>query len=297
MQKKWGLTDVRTNERENDKLSKQREIRYQRGKKVVSKTQHVEKERKAMMTDENDARRRITCECGKIIQQRNFTQHCLSKRHLSYFAKHQPKDDQPLSSNDSLFSLTSYLRETDLRTDSSRLRTIVERYQNTDPYTKAIIDLTKTKSIPGNFHVDHIHEAQLLACAIHHTAEFLPYTRNIVVLRPLRSVLNDVPNLAITEAAINQSKGQAIRYFLGHYETDREISLLASFVQTATGKERSIAHISMNIIDLIRETSPMLSESLRETRMENGHVSGASRYETVAEQFDPNHRSNEIRLD
>ena len=238
------------------------------------------------MTDVHDARQRITCECGKTIQPRNFTQHCASKRHLSYLTKYPSHDDQPLSAMDGLFSLTSYLRETDLRSDSSRLQTIVERYQNTDPYTKTIIELTKDKLVPGNFHVDHIHEAQLLACAIHQTSGFVPYTRNILVLQPLRSVLNAVSNLAITEAAINQSKGQAIKYFLGHYETDREISLLASFVQTAKGKERSIARLSMNIIDLIRETSPVLSESIREARMVNGHVSGASRYESVAEQFD-----------
>jgi len=77
-----------------------------------------------------------------------------------------------------------------------------------------------------------------------------------------------------------------MRYFLGHYESNTEISLLAAFIQTANGKERSIAHFAVNIIDVIEETSPTMSESIREIRMENGHLTGAIRYEILAEEFD-----------
>jgi len=242
------------------------------------------KEKKNIMT--NDTRLPITCECGKTIQKRSYAQHCSSKHHISFITKQQSNEKKELSSNDIIFNLSSYLRVYDLRTNSSHIQTIIQRYENTDPYTKAKLEIRNNENIPANFHIDHIHEAQILACAIKHTPELMPQDGNILALRPLRRVLNDISNLAITEASINLSKGQAIRYFLGHYETNTDISLLAAFIQTASGKERSIAHFSMNIVDLIKETSPDMSESIREIRMDNGHITGAHRYELVAEQFD-----------
>jgi len=236
------------------------------------------------MTD--DSRLSITCKCGKTIQKRNFAQHCSSKHHIAFIKKQQLNEENKLSSIDLIFDLSSYLRVYDLRTNPSRIRSIVQRYKNIDPYTKAKLEIENNENIPANFHIDHIHEAQILACAIKHTPELIPRDGNILALRPLRRVLNDISNLAITEASINQSKGQAIRYFLGHYETNTDISLLAAFIQTASGKERSIAHFSMNIVDLIKETSPNMSESIREIRMDNGHITGACRYEIVAEHFD-----------
>ena len=207
---------------------------------------------------------------------------------LSYLTKQQLnlKNKSLPSSLDFIFDLTSYLRENDLRTNQSHIRTIIQRYQNTDPYTKVKLKIENNKYIPANFHVDHIHEAQILACAIKHTPELIPRNGNILALRPLRSVFNDIPNLVITEDSINQSKGQAIRYFLGHYETNTDMSLLATFIQTANGKERSIAHLSRNIIDLIKNTSSDMSESIREIRMDNGYITGACHYEILAEQFD-----------
>jgi hypothetical protein len=232
------------------------------------------------MTD--NSRLQITCECGKTIQKRNFSQHCSSKHHISFI-----KENKSLLSLNFILDLTSYLRANDLRTNQSHIRMIIQRYQNTDPYTKTKLNIENyNKSIPGNFDIDHIHEAQILACAIKHTPVLIPRDGNILALRPLRSVFNDISNLAITEASVNRSKGQAIKYFLGHYETNRDMSLLATFIQTANGKERSIAHLSRNIIDLIKDTSSDMSESIREIRMDNGYITGACHYEIVAEQFD-----------
>jgi hypothetical protein len=236
------------------------------------------------MTD--NSRLRITCDCGKTIQKRNFEQHCSSKYHIAFITKQQLDQTNQSSSTNLIINLTLYLRELDLRSNSSRIQKIIERYENIDPYTKAKLEIENNENIPTNFHVDHIIEAQILACAIKHTPELMYQNGNILVLHPLRRVLNDISNLAITEARVNLSKGQAIKYFLGQYETNTDISLLAAFIQTASGKERSIAHFSLNIVDLIKETSPGMSESIREIRMDNGHITGAYRYEIVAEQFD-----------
>jgi hypothetical protein len=231
----------------------------------------------------DDARLPITCKCGKTIQKRNYAQHCSSKHHLLFLIN----ETNQLSSNDFVLNLASYLREYDLRSNQSRVQTIIQRYENIDPYTKVKLEIEDNKTIPSSFHVDHINEAQVLASAIKHTPGFIiPKDGNILGLRPLRKIFNDTSNLAITEARINRSKGQAIRYFLGQYETNTDLPLLAAFIQTANGKERSIAQFAMNIIDLIKETSSDMSESIREIRMNNGHINGAYRYEIVAEQFD-----------
>ncbi|CAF2469784.1 unnamed protein product [Rotaria sp. Silwood2] len=235
----------------------------------------------------SNLRTRINCPCGKTIQQRNFAQHCSSKHHLKFVTQQQLNEKNKSSSSiDHIFNLTSYLRENDLRTNNMHIQAIIQRYQNIDPYTKIKLKIKNNENIPTNFHIDHIQEAQILACAIKHTPELIPQNGNILALCPLRKIFNDVSNLAITEAFINRSKGQAIRYFLGHYETNRDISILSAFIQTANGKERSIARFSMNIVDLIKETSPNMSNSIREIRMDNGHITGTYRYEIVAEKFD-----------
>ncbi|CAF1348031.1 unnamed protein product [Rotaria magnacalcarata] len=234
----------------------------------------------------NDSCSRITCKCGKTIQQRNFSQHCSSKHHVSFITKQELNETNKLSSIDLVFNLAAYLRENDLRSNKIRTQTIVQRYEHIDPYTKVKLKFQNNETIPANFHIDHIHEAQILASAIKHAPELVPRDGNVLALRPLRSIVNDISNLAITEAFINRSKGQAIKYFLGHYETNRAMPLLVAFIQTANGKERSIAKFSKNIVDLIKETSPNMSNAIREIRMDNGHVTGACRYEMVAEQFD-----------
>ncbi|CAF3500943.1 unnamed protein product [Rotaria sp. Silwood1] len=243
------------------------------------------------MADVN-SRSRVTCTCGKEVQQRNLAQHCSSKRHTAFAAK-QPliikddKDDvEKTDSSDLLFDLIGFLREHDLRTDQDRVQALVNRCQNMDPYTKTKLSMENGEPILNIYDIDHIHEAQILACAIRHTPELAPRISNTLVLRPLRSVLNDVSNLAITEGKVNRSKGQAVKYFLGHFQTSTELPLLSAFIQTADGKERSIAHFARNIVDTIQATSSDMSNSVRETRMENGHVTGASSYEKVAEQFD-----------
>lgn len=233
------------------------------------------------MTDE--ARLPITCVCGKTVQKRNYDQHCTSKHHLAFITN----EDNQLSPSDLTVHLTSFLREYDLRSKQSRIRKVMDKYERIDPYTKASLEIDDNQALPSNFDIDHIHEAQILACAIEHTPELIkPSTGNIVALRPLRIVLNDEPNLTITEASVNRSKGQAMKYFLNHYGKKTEMPLLASFIQTATGKERSIAQFAQNIVDVIRETSPEMSESIREIRMENGQITGACHYETVADEFD-----------
>ncbi|CAF0774547.1 unnamed protein product [Adineta steineri] len=229
----------------------------------------------------------VTCECGKTVQKRNYAQHCSSKYHMSYITKQQQLNEKNnLSSIDLEFDIACYLRQSNLRKNQTNIQMIVQKYQNKDPYTKTQLELLNNDSIPANFHIDHIHEAQILACAIKHTPELKPHNGNILALSPLRCIFNNVPNLAITAASINLSKGQAIRYFLSHYETNRDISLLAAFIQTSSGKERSIAHLAMNIVDLIKETSSNMSESIREIRLEHGRVTGAYHYDIVAEQFD-----------
>lgn len=242
------------------------------------------------MTDSNNPRHEITCQCGKTIQQRNYTQHCSSKYHLTYLAKQNTdKDDSSVPTTfptESKFSLSLFLRDIDLRTDRARLRSIAQRYENVDPYTKTSIDTKEKGTISSDYHIDHIHEAQIFAHAISLTKTFSPYSDNILLLQPFRSVLNGLPNLAVTKANINQSKGQAIRYFLQNYQDKREIPLLAAFIQTSDGKERSIANLSMNIIDLIKETSSEITDSIRQIDVTNGHVIDKSRYETVAEQYD-----------
>ncbi|CAF1022157.1 unnamed protein product [Rotaria sordida] len=234
----------------------------------------------------------VTCTCGKTVQQRNLAQHCSSKSHTAFAAKHLPiakdeKDDvEKTGSSDLLFDLTAFLREHDLRTDHGRIQAIVDRRLNMDPYTKVKLSMENGEPILNHYDIDHIHEAQILACAIRHTPELAPRVSNTLVLQPLRSVLNDVSNLAITEAKVNRSKGQAVKYFLGHFQTSTELPLLSAFIQTADGKERSIAHFARNIVDTIQATSSDMSDSIRQTRMENGYVTGANSYETVAEQFD-----------
>ncbi|UJR30902.1 hypothetical protein I4U23_018412 [Adineta vaga] len=231
-------------------------------------------------------RQPMTCECGKTIQKRNYAQHCSSKFHMKFLLQQKFNETKSVQSNEFVFDLTSYLRKNDLRSNQSCIQTIVQRYENTDPYTKNKLELMDNDSISTNFHVDHIHEAQILAYAIKQTREFLPQNRSILALHPLRCVLNDTQNLTITEASINLSKGQAIRYFLGQYETNTDVSLLAAFIQTARGKERSIAHLARNIVDVIKETSSIMSDSIRDIRIDNGHISGTYCYENVAEQFD-----------
>ncbi|CAF3592383.1 unnamed protein product [Rotaria sordida] len=217
----------------------------------------------------------VTCTCGKTVQQRNLAQHCSSKSHTAFAAKHLPiakdeKDDvEKTDSSDLLFDLTAFLREHDLRTDHGRIQAIVDRRLNMDPYTKVKLSMENGEPILNHYDVDHIHEAQILACAIRHTPELAPRVSNTLVLQPLRSVLNDFSNLAITEA-----------------KTSTELPLLSAFIQTADGKERSIAHFARNIVDTIQATSSDMSDSIRQTRMENGYVTGANSYETVAEQFD-----------
>ena len=193
----------------------------------------------------------ITCECGKTIQKRNYGQHCFSKHHMKFVSENKIDGAEVNQGNAVIFNLASYLRENDLRSNRSRVRAIVQRYAQTDPYTKRKFTLVDDESISEQFHIDHIHEAQILACAIRHTREFLPRNAYILSLLPLRRVLNDAPNLTITEAAINVSKGQAIRYFLGQYEKKTDMTLLGAFIQTASGKERSIAHFARNITALI----------------------------------------------
>ncbi|CAF2965027.1 unnamed protein product [Rotaria sp. Silwood2] len=235
---------------------------------------------------------RVTCACGKTVQQRNLAQHCSSKSHTAFAAKQPPiikdkkNDVEKTDSSDLLFDLIAFLREHDLRTDQDRIRVIMDRHQNMDPYTKAKLGMKSGESILSHYDVDHIHEAQILACAIRYTSELIPRVSNTLILRPLRSVLNDASNLTITEAKINRSKGQAVKYFLGHFQTLSELPLLSVFIQTADGKERSIAHFARNIVDTIQSTSSDMSDSIRQTRMENGHIAGANSYEKVAEQFD-----------
>ncbi|CAF0852020.1 unnamed protein product [Adineta ricciae] len=228
----------------------------------------------------------ITCDCGKTVQKRNYGQHCSSKYHMKFILENQIDETEVNQCNDVPFDLTSYLRENDLRSNRSHVRAIVQRYAHTDPYTKKNFALMDDESISKQFHIDHIHEAQILACAIRRTRKFLPQNAYILSLHPLRRVFNDAPNLTITEAAINLSKGQAIRYFLGQYETKTDMTLLAAFIQTASGKERSIAHLARNITALINETSATMSESIRSIRQDNGHVTGTYRYEHVADEFD-----------
>lgn len=230
----------------------------------------------------DDSRAPVTCPCGKTVQKRSYSQHCSSKHHVNYFLT----ENNANSSMDMIVNLSSYLRELDLRTNQQRIQNLVEKYHHTDPYTKAKLKFESDESIPDSFHVDHIHEAQILACAIKHTPELLPRNGNILALRPLRRVLNDMENLTITEASVNRSKGQAVKYFLGHYETNTDISLIAAFIQTANGKERSIAYFAVNIIDLIKETSSSVSDSIRDVRSDNGQINGQLHYESLAEQFD-----------
>lgn len=233
----------------------------------------------------SDARLPLTCECGKTIQTRSFARHCTSKHHIAFVSHGKPTDSEH-PPTDRQLDLTAYLRENDLRANRAHIRTIVQRYDDVDPYTKAQLNLRDAEQLPTRLHIDHIHEAQIVACAIQHTREFAPRYDHALVLLPVRRALNDVSNLTITDAGVNVAKGQAIRTFLGRYEKNAHVSLLATLMHTARGKERSIAHLARNIVDVLRETSAAMSESIRELRMDRGHVTGASRYETVAEQFD-----------
>jgi len=239
---------------------------------------HVEKTTTNINNISYKGRSPFTCECSKTVQKRNYPQHCSSKHHINYFLNK--------NRSCSIIHLTSYLREYDLRSNRQRIQTIVEKYNHIDPYTKTAFQFNNQENLPDNFHIDHIHEAQILACAIKHTPEIASQNENTIVLRPLRQILNNTDNLTITAASINQSKGQAIRYFLGNYEINKDISLLAAFIQTANGKERSIARFAVNIIDLIKMTSSNISDSIRSTRLENNHLIGHIHYEYLAEQFD-----------
>ncbi|CAF3507849.1 unnamed protein product [Rotaria socialis] len=230
---------------------------------------------------------------GKTIQQRNFSQHCSSKHHISFITKQELNDTNKLLSIDLIFNLAAYLREKDLHSNKIRTQTIVQRYEHIDPYTKVKLKLENNENIPANFRIDHIHAAQILASTIKHAPELVPRDGNVLTLRPLRNIVNDISSLAITEAFINRSKGQAIKYFLGHYGINRDMSLLTAFIQTTNGKERSIAKFSKNVVFYERvnefhqkETSPNMSNAIQEVRMDNEHITGACCYEMVAEQFD-----------
>lgn len=234
----------------------------------------------------NNSYSRVYCKCGKTIQQRNYAQHCFSKHHMSFITKDALCEKNKSSSIDLICNITPYLRENGLRSSKTCIQTIIQKYENTDPYTKLKFQVDHNENIPINFHIDHIHETQILAAAIKPLPEFVPYDGNVLAIRPLRRIINDISNLVITEAFINRSKGQAIKYFLNHYETNQDLSLWTAFIQTASGKERSIACFSTNIVNLIKETSPKISNSIREIRIDNGHITSKYRYEIVAEHFD-----------
>lgn len=244
------------------------------------------------MTDENP-RSPVTCACGKTVQRRSLAQHCTSKSHIEYAKKQalvekDQNDDDAESTDplDTLFGLPAFLRECNLRDDQNRIEVVAKRQHNTDPYTKIELVIENEKLVLEDFDIDHIHEAQVLASAILHTPELAPRVRNALLLKPLRSALNDVSNLVITEAKVNRSKGQAVKLFLGHVHKSTELPLLAAFIQTADGKERSIARFAQNIVKTIDETTNDMSESIRQTRVESGFVTDAQSYDNVADNFE-----------
>ena len=197
---------------------------------------------------------RASCACGKTVQERNYAKHCLSEHHTTFVETHQLGEEYELPINLESF-LASYLRATDLCKNRTLIRTIIQRYENIDPYTQCKLGIENITGIPSNFHIEHIHEVQVLVCAVKHTPELRPRIDYMHALSPLRRIINGELNLAITDARINISKGQAVKYFLTRYGTEAEIPLLPALFQTVNGTEKTTARFARNIIDLIESRS------------------------------------------
>ncbi|CAF0948713.1 unnamed protein product [Didymodactylos carnosus] len=202
-----------------------------------------------------------------------------------------PADDV-FDINEIPLHLTSYLRVGDLRS-KKRVKSIFKLRNYCDPYTNEKFSLD-TDDIDSDHDVDHIHEAQVIAAAILRTSELAPRISNVLLLNPLRDVLNDSKNLTITPAKINRSKGQAVRFYLNHLDKKSEMPLLSAFIQTAVGKERYIAQFAHNIVKVIQDSWNDVSENMRETKPENGNISGQI-YVTLADNFD--HIVEKMQLD
>ena len=229
---------------------------------------------------------RVVCTCGREIREKYFTEHLKTQIHQKLMENISKTDTESLGSKAVLFDLASYLRETDLRGNKKLILSIAERDKNRDPYTNKYYEYTEDQSMTGNLHVDHVHEIQTLTYAIIGNTRFSLTNPQISLLNPLKIVLNGMKNLVITDAKVNQSKGQATKYFLGNVKKTREISLPAAFLHTARGKQRLINSISINIIETMRSNSTDFSQSVREAQCDNGRVTNHLFYEELAESFD-----------
>jgi hypothetical protein len=227
----------------------------------------------------------VTCRCGSTVQQNGLTQHHKTTKHRKWVNREPTEHLKPGKFVErlpaELPNLNKGLRYTskELRT-RPRVNAIQALRADIDPYTLENIVL-KNEGLPTEYDVDHIHEVQVLVYAIKHTSQL-----SFRAVERLRTEINDVSNLVITHRSVNRSKGQAIKYFLSHFDTQLELPLLAALVQTSTGGKRQIAQFSRRIAGVIDDTREAMSNHIREIRQNDGHTTGSNEYASVANQFD-----------
>lgn len=222
--------------------------------------------------------KKVICVCGKDFYERNRKRHESGKFHQNFV---ENSDSANHETNTGVI-----LRDFDLRSDRARLERIAERDRHVDPYTEKSYTFDRSKALARDLHVDHIHEVQMIAYVIDESDNELirSFKGKPQLVQPLKPIVNNSENLLITLATVNQSKGQGVKYFLKNLRTPREISLPAAFVQTANGKQRSIYQYTSNIIDVMKNTSSNILDSVREIRRDKS-VTDHRFYEILADEL------------
>jgi hypothetical protein len=203
----------------------------------------------------------FTCECGSTIVSSGRSLHFKTQKHRNFILISEGRTDELIPRKSKFIQKTiGELPDLNkaLRYSSKQLRTKpqVLAIQNLrgfiDPYTKANISL-ENGNLSESYNMDHIHEVQVFVYAINHVPRL-----SSRAIEHLRTEINDVSNLVITDANVNKSKGQAIKLFLDQLDTVREQPLIAALVQVGTGGLRQIAGFSAQIVGLICKYSNIM---------------------------------------
>jgi hypothetical protein len=225
------------------------------------------------------------CEClsGKTVLKKNLDRNCLSKHHTNYQKERQETIDQ----HDELPALNTFALGKNLRVNTrykeKDLLTLIKQQKYFDPYTKQTINLPFDRKL---YHIDHVHEIQVLVHVIDTVQMYQSHMINMSAVKLFRDIVNRTDNLVITQSFVNQSKGQAIKYFLRNYENTEELSLYSTLMCKADGNERRIAHFTTNILDTIKQATLSQSQSIWDIHKDGNYLTKAFLYESIAEQFD-----------
>ena len=203
----------------------------------------------------------IKCECGSTIKSTGYKQHSTSNKHRNFIKMSEGKTDELIPRKSKFTERTideSSNLNNILRYSSNQLRAqprvvaIQNLRESIDPYTKADIIL-ETGKLSKLYEVDHIHEVQVFVYAIRHVPQ-LPSR----LVEHIRTEINSVSNLVITDASVNKSKGQAVKTFLKQLDTASKQPLLAALVQIGAGELSRIAPFASHIAGLICKYSNIM---------------------------------------